>query len=71
MKRLVILGTGLIGASVGLALRAHGFTGEISGWDPNSNDLALALERGAIHVAASNGLAAAQASRADFRNHRR
>lgn len=62
MKRLAILGTGLIGASVGLALRAHGFTGEISGWDPNPNELALALERGAIHSATPDGHAAAQAA---------
>jgi prephenate dehydrogenase len=62
MKRLAILGTGLIGASVGLALRAHGFTGEISGWDPSARELALALERGAIHSAAPDGLAAAQAA---------
>src|SRR6185437_14466359 len=62
MQRLAILGTGLIWASVGLALRAHGFTGEISGWDPNPGELALALERGAIHVAAPDGLSAAQAA---------
>jgi prephenate dehydrogenase len=62
MKRLAIVGTGLIGASVGLALRAHGFTGEISGWDPNPKELALALERGAIHSAAPDGLAAARDS---------
>lgn len=62
MERVAILGTGLIGASVGLALRAHGFAGEISGWDPNPDELARALGRGAIHAAASNGLAAAQAS---------
>jgi prephenate dehydrogenase len=62
MKRLAIVGTGLIGASVGLALRAHGFTGEISGWDPNLKELALALERGAIRTTAPDGLAAARDS---------
>jgi prephenate dehydrogenase len=62
IKRVAILGTGLIGASVGLALRAHGFSGEISGWDPDADELAVALERGAIHVAAHDGLATAQAS---------
>ena len=32
IERVAILGTGLIGASVGLALRSHGFTGSITGW---------------------------------------
>lgn len=62
MERVAILGTGLIGASVGLALRAHGFAGEIAGWDPNPGELAIALERGAIHLSAPDGVAAAQAS---------
>lgn len=62
IERVAILGTGLIGASVGLALRAHGFHGEISGWDPNPDELALAVERGAIHVAAPDAVAAAKAS---------
>lgn len=62
IERIAILGTGLIGASVGLALRARGFQGEIAGWDPDAEELALALERGAIHFSASNGMAAAQAS---------
>ena len=62
MERVAILGTGLIGASVGLALRSRGFAGEIAGWDPNPAELAIAVERGAVHSAAPDGLAAAQAS---------
>src|SRR6185437_92181 len=62
IERVAILGTGLIGASVGLALRAHGFSGEISGWDPDAGELAVALRRGAIHVAAPSGLTAASAA---------
>jgi prephenate dehydrogenase len=59
IQRITILGTGLIGASVGLALRGYGFVGEITGWDPNPTELATALERGAIHRAVSDGLTAA------------
>jgi len=48
MKRILIVGTGLIGASVGLALKAAGFAGEIAGTGPNAETLKLAQERGAI-----------------------
>jgi prephenate dehydrogenase len=54
MRRIAIVGTGLIGASVGLALKAAGFDGEISGWDANAAELAEARERGAIDVALSS-----------------
>jgi prephenate dehydrogenase len=33
IQQITIVGTGLIGGSVGLALRAHGFTGTIVGYD--------------------------------------
>lgn len=62
IERIAIFGTGLIGASAGLALRSHGFPGEITGWDPDSEVLALALERGAIHFSASDPVAAASSS---------
>jgi prephenate dehydrogenase len=52
IERIAILGTGLIGASAGLALRAHGFAGEITGWDPNAAELAEAERLGAIRPAA-------------------
>ncbi len=51
MRRVAIVGTGLIGASVGLALKAAGFDGEIVGWDANATELAEARERGAVDVA--------------------
>jgi prephenate dehydrogenase len=51
MRRVAIVGTGLIGASVGLALKAAGFDGEVLGWDANAAELAAARERGAIDVA--------------------
>ncbi|MGA8909528.1 MAG: NAD(P)-binding domain-containing protein, partial [Acidobacteriaceae bacterium] len=58
-KSIAILGTGLIGASVGLALRASGFAGSIAGWDPNPAELHTALRREAITVIADDPLAAA------------
>ncbi len=48
MKSVAIVGTGLIGASIGLALRARGFRGEIAGWDANPAELAAAVALGAI-----------------------
>lgn len=62
IKRITILGTGLIGASVGLALRAHGFTGTIAGWDPDSDQLHTAFSLGAITVTADDPLTAAAES---------
>lgn len=62
IERIAILGTGLIGASVGLALRANGYTGKITGWDPNSAELAAALKSGAIDALADDGMAAAKSS---------
>jgi prephenate dehydrogenase len=58
-SRIAILGTGLIGASVGLALRSHGFTGSITGWDPDPKQLHAAFRREAITVIADDPLAAA------------
>jgi prephenate dehydrogenase len=48
MKRVLIVGTGLIGASVGLALKASGFEGSVIGWDQDAAELEIALQRGAI-----------------------
>jgi prephenate dehydrogenase len=62
IQRIAILGTGLIGASTGLALRAHGFTGHITGWDPNPAELAIAERSGAIHTATQDPVDAARHS---------
>lgn len=62
IKRITILGTGLIGASVGLALRAQGFTGTIAGWDPDAKELHTAFSLGAITVTADDPLLAATES---------
>src|SRR5271156_7250657 len=60
-QRITIVGTGLIGASAGLALRAAGFPGEIVGWDRNPSQLQIALDRGAIDRAADDPIRAALA----------
>jgi prephenate dehydrogenase len=67
IQRIVILGTGLIGASTGLALRAAGFTGTLSGFDASGHELATALESGAIDtVLHSRAEAVEAAEAADF-----
>jgi prephenate dehydrogenase len=56
IQRITIIGTGLIGASAGLALRAVQFPGQIIGWDRNPSQLQVALDRGAIDHAAADPL---------------
>jgi prephenate dehydrogenase len=48
IERIVIVGTGLIGASIGLALREAGFAGTIIGVDSNAEESAEAKRLGAI-----------------------
>ena len=45
----LIVGTGLIGASVGAALRSSGWS--VAGWDPSPAALAAAVEMGAVDIA--------------------
>ncbi|MGH8951343.1 MAG: prephenate dehydrogenase [Acidimicrobiia bacterium] len=52
MPKVAIIGTGLIGASVGLALRDQGW--ETTGWDPSPDALGLAAERHAAESAAGS-----------------
>jgi prephenate dehydrogenase len=52
MQRLAIVGTGLIGASVGLAARAAGVE-EVRGWDVDPEALRVAGERDAVEPAGS------------------
>src|SRR5437870_2159216 len=52
VERLAVVGTGLIGASVGLAAREAG-VGEVRGWDIDPDALAAAGERGAVEPASS------------------
>jgi prephenate dehydrogenase len=50
-ERLAVVGTGLIGASVGLAAKRAGVA-RVVGWDADQESLALAAERGAVDEAA-------------------
>ena len=59
---VLILGTGLLGASTGLALRAAGFQGTITGWDKDTKQSQDALRLKAIDSIAAEPLVAAQAS---------
>ena len=51
MERVVIVGTGLIGASVGLALRRAGFSGQITGVDASPQEADEAVGCGAVDTA--------------------
>jgi prephenate dehydrogenase len=60
IERIFIVGTGLLGASTGLALQAHGFAGEVIGWDRDPAMLQTALRRGALTSVAQDPLRAAK-----------
>ncbi len=52
MSRLGVVGTGLIGASVGLAARRAGIA-RVTGWDPDAESLSIAEERDAVDAAST------------------
>jgi prephenate dehydrogenase len=60
METVAIIGVGLIGGSLGLALQKAGFTGRILGVS-STRTLTAALARGAIHAPATLEQAAAEA----------
>jgi prephenate dehydrogenase len=62
LDRISILGTGLLGASVGLSLRASGFTGRITGWSRTKEQVHIAHRMGAIDAVADDPIAAARES---------
>jgi prephenate dehydrogenase len=62
IERIAILGTGLLGTSVGLALRASGFHGSITGWNRGAEGAQTALAAGAIDAIVADPLQAARAS---------
>src|SRR6185437_15450585 len=62
IQSVAIFGTGLIGTSIGLALRAQGFSGSIVGWDRTHSETEIALKRGAVDMVAGDPLLAAQRS---------
>jgi prephenate dehydrogenase len=59
LRRLAIVGTGLIGASVGLAAKRAGVE-HVSGYDADPEALAVAGERGAVDEAAGSLVAAVE-----------
>jgi prephenate dehydrogenase len=62
ISRISIFGTGLLGTSVGLALKASGFKGTIVGWNRGAEGAQTALAAGAIDSIETNGLKAAEDS---------
>jgi prephenate dehydrogenase len=62
ISRISILGTGLLGTSVGLALRGVGFRGSITGWNRSAEQGQLALKMGAVDSLAADAIEAARAS---------
>jgi prephenate dehydrogenase len=62
IERIAILGTGLLGTSVGLALRESGFRGSIVGWNRGAAGAQAALAMGAIDSIAADPLQAARKS---------
>ena len=62
IERISIFGTGLLGTSAGLALRAAGFKGSIVGWNRSAEGAEVALAAGAIDSIATDGLQAARDS---------
>ena len=62
IERIAILGTGLLGTSLGLALRAAGFKGSIVGWNRSAEGGREALNMGAVDAVASDAIALARES---------
>ena len=62
IERIAILGTGLLGTSAGLALRAAGFGGRITGWNRGAEGGQAALAMGAVDALAGDALQAARES---------
>ncbi len=62
IERISIVGTGLLGASAGLALRQAGFEGRITGWNRSPQQARLAHQMGAIDEVAADPIEAARSS---------
>lgn len=62
IQRITILGTGLLGTSVGLAARAAGFSGSITGWNRIQDGAETALSLGAIDTIVLDALTAAKSA---------
>ena len=59
INRIAILGTGLLGTSVGLALRDAGFEGEITGWNRTLEEAHAAHRMGALTAVKEDAIEAA------------
>lgn len=53
-NRIAIIGVGLMGGSIGLALRERGFAGRVVGYARRAEVRALTIERGIAHEATDN-----------------
>ena len=62
IESIAILGTGLLGASAGLALRAAGFKGSIAGWNRSVEGAQTALAMGALDSVATDAIEMARES---------
>ena len=62
ISRISILGTGLLGASIGLALRAAGFKGSIAGWNRSPGQAHVAHSMKAVDSIFADPIEAARAS---------
>ncbi|HEY6490392.1 MAG: prephenate dehydrogenase/arogenate dehydrogenase family protein [Terracidiphilus sp.] len=62
IERIAIVGTGLLGTSLGLALRKAGFRGEIAGWNRSSEAAETAKTMGALDTVAPDAIAMTCAS---------
>ena len=65
-RRVAILGIGLMGGSLGMALRARGLAQTVVGWDHNAEAMTLALQLGAIDTVEPDLNLAVQAADAIF-----
>ena len=62
IERIAILGTGLLGTSLGLALRAAGYAGSIVGWNRSADGGREALAMGAVDLVATDPIDLARES---------
>lgn len=60
IERIAILGTGLLGTSAGLALRAAGFMGQITGWNRTPDQAYHALSVGALTAVGEDAIQVAR-----------
>lgn len=62
IERIAILGTGLLGTSLGLALRAARYTGSLVGWNRSADGGRQALAMGAVDTLATDPIELARQS---------